>query len=171
MLGGIHTTIMSATNTLVDLVSSPLEDDNFGRLREEAASTFCSDEDWNDHNLLRKLTHTDSAIRETLRLNPVLTRLLLREVVDDKGLRLPDGHHLSKGTWIAVTSVGIHSDERFYANPERYKPFRFVERVKPNAKGSDEGVAQSSLFQSGKPQGLSTASDTYLAFGYGRHSW
>ncbi|KAL6713726.1 hypothetical protein ACLMJK_008218 [Lecanora helva] len=168
MLGGIHTTIITATNAFVDLLSSPQM--NFDRLREETASIFRSEEDWKDHDLLRELIYTDSTIRETLRLSPPLSRLLLREVAAEKGLQLPDGQRLSKGTWVAVTPVGVHSDERFYSNPEHYEPFRFVERLKPKEAAPDDEKNQSSLFPSGKPQGLSTASDTYLAFGYGRHS-
>ena len=162
---------MSATNALLDIASSPPEEAYYSRLRDEAVDTFRSPSDWNNHDLLRKLTHTDSALKETLRLHPVLTRLVLREVVDKEGLHLPDGQVLAKGTWIGVNPSGIHRDARFYHNPDRYEPFRFVAKVKHSTTKANGNDGTSSLFETGKPQGLSTVSDTYLAFSYGRHSW
>ena len=174
MLGAIPT----AANTFLDLLSSPPELGYYKSLQEEAAAIFRTEQDWADSTLLGKFSYADSAIRESLRKNPVLTRVVLREVVRKEGLDMPDGHHLPRGTWIGVPAVGIHHDERFYHEPEIHDPFRFTRVSSKEAMSShytpgefsSAGVAiKESKYR--KPQGLSTTSDTYLAFGYGRHAW
>ena len=176
---------MSGTNVLFDLLSSPPNFNYYSLLREEVEATFAKEEDWKDHANLAKLTHMDSAIRETLRMNPVLSRLTLREVISPKGLDLPSGHHLAKGTWVGIPAVSVHQDERFYHAPHIYSPFRFVKKPQTynnpetDTKGIDlsadaekkPGQTPEQKFASyRKPEMLATASDTYLAFGYGRHS-
>lgn len=170
MLGAIHTTIMTTTNTLLDLLTSPGELDYYGLLRSEAAAIFKTDIDWADPRSLSKLVYIDSTLRESLRRNPVLTRVVLREVVCKDGLDIPTGQHLHQGTWLAVPTVGVHHDERFYSQPDLYDPLRFAPKVstKPAESTTENAPAAS---HSGKAQGLSMASDTYLAWGYGRHSW
>lgn len=180
MLGAIHTTIMTATNTFLDILSSPPEFEYFDKLREEAAAVFKTEQDWLDSSSLGKLTCTDSSIRESLRKNPVLTRVVLREVVPKEGLDTPDGHHLPQGTWVGAPAVSLHHDERFYPKPHVYDPFRFAEKAPtkatandsslPDGKDSESGTTSATASKYGQ-QRLSTTSDTYLAFGYGRHSW
>ena len=170
MLGAIHTTIMTATSTFLDLLSSPSEFEYLNILRSEAAAVFKSEQDWVDPNSLGKLVHADSALRESLRKNPVLTRVVLREVVRKGGLDMPDGHHLPRGAWLGAPAVSLHHDERFYPRPDVYDPFRFVPIVSTETAGTTTTTLPTAS-QDRKPQGLSTPSDTYLAFGYGRHSW
>jgi hypothetical protein len=45
-----------------------------------------------DKTLLTRLHYADSAIRESMRLNPLFS--LTQKVVDKDGLTLPDGTHL-----------------------------------------------------------------------------
>ena len=168
MLGAIHTTIMTGTNMMLDLLSSPAENDYYAALRQEADSVFLTPSDWESHAHVMRLNLADSTLRETLRKNPVLTRSVLREVIAPDGLVFPDGQHLKKGTWVGIPSVGVHHDENIYARPQLYDPFRFV--PKPKASTDEMGNPMGPQKPS-RPEGLSTASDTYLAFGYGRHSW
>ena len=68
--------------------------------------------------------------------------------------------------------VGIHHDERFYPDHEKYEPFRFAKASKESSSdGETEDTQTEKTAQHRTLQGLSTASDSYLAFGYGRHSW
>ena len=106
----------------------------------------------------------------------------MREVVKENGVQFPDGQIVPKGAWLAIPAVGIHYDERFYPSPETYDPFRFVpdsakdaETAGPTANvlkpaGGDLAQAQEPKHR-GLSTTLSTASPTFLGFGYGRHSW
>ena len=163
---------MTATNVFLDLLSSDPDSGYHESLREEASAAFQQETDWADPAALAKLQYTDSAIRESLRLSPVLTRVVLREVVKKGGIELPDGHHVPNGAWLGAPVVGIHHDERFYPDSEKYEPFRFATAAKsPPSGGTVENIQTEKASQNRNLQGVSTASDTYLAFGYGRHSW
>ena len=178
MLGGIHTSIMTINNVLLDLLSSPSDLAYYSRLRQEADTVFAKSEDWENQASLGKLIHIDSSIRESLRRNPVMTKNILRQVIRKDGLEMPNGQKIPRGARLAVPTVRVHYDERFYPNAQLYEPFRYV----PNtAKDSAEvgPATDSKNLEEGDPttskqrkhQGLSTASETFLAFGYGRHSW
>lgn len=157
---------MTATNTFYDLLSSNPDYGYYKRLQEEAAAVFQKEQDWAEPSLLIKLQYADSTLRETLRKSPVLTKGMLREVVRREGLDLPDGLHVPKGAWLGASTVSLHHDERFYPNPGEYDPFRFTNT---QTESVDAQTDMSSKYR--KLQGLSTTSDIYLAFGYGRHSW
>lgn len=170
-LGAIHTTIMTATNTILDLVSSNTDSRFWEILREEAASVFRTKEDWADTASLPKLSLADSTIRESLRKNPILTQVDLREVMPRDGVTLPSGHHLPKGAWVGSGTVGVQHDDRFYLKPEEYDPFRFARKRADavNEVDMEKLTDKASIYR--KNQGLATTSDIYLAFGHGRHSW
>ena len=72
---------MTATNILLDLTSSNPDSKFWEQLREEAAGVFKGEDDWNNPASLQELPLAASTIRESLRRNPVLTRILLREVL------------------------------------------------------------------------------------------
>lgn len=177
MLAAVHTTMLAGTNMLLDLLSSPPECNYWVTLREEVETIILKDEDWENYSRFLKLTRIDSAIRESLRINPVGTKGGVREVISASGLDI-HGEHLLKGTWIGVPAVAVHHDERFYTNPQVYSPFRFVgkydgrDTVKKGYPSLRQTQDSREVFQQHrKPPSLSTASDIYLAFGYGRHSW
>ena len=152
-------------------MSSNPDDKFWDQLREEAAGVFKSEADWIDHASLPKLSLADSTIRETSRINPMLTKILLREVVAKDGATLPSGHQVPKGAWVAVDTVGVHHDDRFYLKPNEYQPFRFsgknedVYDVSSKANLTDKA----SIYR--KNQDLSTTSDIFLSFGHRKHSW
>ena len=230
MLGGIQTSIFTATNVFLDLLSSPADSDYYMRLREEIESGLTTGDGWESQAFASKLHCTDSAIRESLRMSPILTRTGMREVVKKGGVQFPNGQTVPQGAWLAIPAVAIHYDESFYPNSQKYDPFRFVPdtakptapntktnakpTAKPNAKGpsvegetvedetvngipvkgengtkvegeqvEDEtvngipvkGETRTKIEGEGQYRVLSTsissASPTFLAFGYGRHSW
>ena len=162
---------MTTTTVLLDLVSSNPDDRIWEQLREEAAGVFESESDWNDPASLPKLSLADSTIRESSRLNPILTKVLLREVVAKDGLTLPSGHEVPKGGWVAVCMVDVHRDDRFYPKPDEYQPFRFAKKKEDLSDESGKGnlTDKASIYR--KNQDLSTASDIFLSFGYKRNSW
>ena len=162
---------MTATNTLLDLVSSDPDARFWEQLREEAAGVFNMADDWTNPASLPRLPLADSTIRESLRENPMLTRVILREVMPKDGVMLPSGHHFPKGAWIGAGTVDLHHDDRFYPEPGKYDPFRFATKYdeKPAGVNRETLTGKASIYR--KNQGLATVSDIFLAFGYGKHAW
>ena len=131
-------------------------------IHKEAKAVFCSDRMWIDPPSLNALELADSAIRETLRLSPLLLRSNIREVVRAEGVITPDGHHVPSGTWLGVAIENVHCDIRYYDNPEIYNAFRFTTG---NAQGSTSSRPGDAVHS------LTTMSQVYLPWGYGRHAW
>lgn len=174
MLGGIHTSIVTSTNVVLDLISSPADSNFYNQIREEVDNLLSTPENWVNAAQTAKLTYTDSAVRESLRRSPVLTKNILREVIKEDGVKLPDGQWLPKGAWLAVPSAAMHFDDRFYPDAEKYNPFRFVSNKVDLDKEVLEVIDENSKWlprKVGKNQGLSNTSETFLGFGHGRHSW
>lgn len=170
-LGAIHTSLLTGTNLFLDLVSSDPNAGFWEQLRKEAAGAFQTADDWTNLASLSRLPLADSAVRESLRRNPIILKILLREVVPEDGVVLPSGHHLPKGSWLATDTVDLHYDDRFYLKPEGYDPFQFAKGPEDAlaSTNKDNLTAKASIYR--KNQSLSTTSDTYLALGFGRHAW
>lgn len=141
------------------------------QLREEADMVFKTADDWTNPASLAKLPLADSAIRESLRKNPVISRVVLRQVMPKNGITLPSGHHIPGGAWLGADTVDLHHDERFYPKPEVYDPFRFAKKPEDPLGGPKEGTLSDKASIYRKNQGLTTSSDIFLSFGYGKHSW
>ena len=95
---------------------------------------------------------------------------MVREVVARDGIDLPDdGCHLPQGTWLGVAIDRIHHDERFYTDPDIYDAFRFANDPASASFSHTNNLSTTTTQQ--KPLGLTTATDTYLPWGYGRHAW
>jgi cytochrome P450 len=160
-----------ATNILLDLLSSKPE--YYQRIREEAEMVLGGAQgrsDIADKTLLTRLHYAGSAIRESMRLNPLFT--LTHKVVDKDGLTLPDGTHIRQGCYTAIPVTEIHLDERFYPNAREYHPFRFV-RGDQGSQLENKGCDTSAPTAQGNRRSTSlvTASDTFMSFGIGRHTW
>ncbi|PZD24822.1 CypX, Cytochrome P450, partial [Pyrenophora tritici-repentis] len=165
----LDSTSVALANMLLDLLSSKPELRYYEALRQESEMAFQAEKDWDDWASVNKLRLTDSAIRETLRLNPQAVRSRQREVLQKDGLKLPDGQHLPKGSWIGFSPTDIHFDERFYPDPETYDPFRFVagnETLELEQRSISADVASKERMSS-----LMVATNkTFLSFGHGRHA-
>ncbi|CAG8918365.1 unnamed protein product [Penicillium salamii] len=166
--GAISSSSVTLTNTLLDILSSDPKLHYYQTLREEAESVFLATGDQKRPSASLGLRHMDSAIRESLRRNPILVRGLWREVVPKNGITLPDGQHLQQGAWLSVPVPGIHHDERFYPEPQAYDPFRFVPGIFLDVETAKEKNADA---ENCKPAMLTMTSDTFLPFGHARHSW
>ncbi|KAJ6026922.1 uncharacterized protein N7446_004475 [Penicillium canescens] len=165
--GAISSSSVTATNMLIDVLSSDLNLHYYRTLRSEAESVFPTTDHWARPASLLQLRHMDSTIRESLRRSPILVRGLWREVMPKDGVTLPNGQRLPQGAWLGVPVPGIHNDERYYHEPEVYAPFRFVPSSLQDrnvAKGDDTNA------ENCKPAILTMTSDTFLPFGYARHS-
>ncbi|KAL8672928.1 MAG: hypothetical protein Q9168_002634 [Polycauliona sp. 1 TL-2023] len=167
----LSSTIIQASNLLLDVLTCPTESQAYNLLHEEAARSLQCEEDWMNPAIFKRLTLCDSAIRETARYHPILIKGLTKEVVRPQGLKLPDGTHIPHGCWLGVPVLGLHNDDRFYPEPHRYDPFRYARMKQDRERSYREEQAK------GKEQPLSTRdldagqpTSTYVGFGYGKHA-
>jgi cytochrome P450 len=156
------TTGAAATNILLDILAADADLRLYETLRVEAESVFKSEADWTSPASMKKLVNMDSTIRESLRINPLQSRGLLKEVAASEGVLLPDGAHVPQGTWLGVPLQAMQLDERLDANARTYDPLRFA-RLRATACDGDSG--NKSLLDAAQP------SDQYLSFSYGRSAW
>ena len=169
---------MTSTATFIDILCSPPELGYFDAIRDEAISVFQTEEDWGKLASLHKLTRTDSALRESMRLNPLSGRGTMQQVMHKNGVTLPDGSHLPQGQWLGVSLTGINQDERYYPDPHKYNPWRFSQAreelaLKDGTFGTDSTQSVDKDKPDNKPNGsyLSTSEDRFAPFGFGKHSW
>jgi cytochrome P450 len=189
----IQSSVITITNTLLDIASSPDPQAILETMRAEILSDISSNPSqppW-DKAVLARLRHVDSAIRESMRLNGFVARGIMKTVMAPGGITLWDGTHLPKGAKVGIQAYSVHRDEDFYPNAQTYQPFRFVspphsrrpdqETDTAIASGSDTEslhlsctpskltVDSTASISSGrkKPLALVTTSPTFLAFSHG----
>ncbi|KAJ1325847.1 tenellin biosynthesis cytochrome P450 monooxygenase [Microdochium nivale] len=142
----IQSSVITMTNTIFDIVSSPERDSIMAALREDvlqAVTTNITTPVRDNNNKAQaagaepKLTWTkatvagmrrvDSAIRESMRLNGFIHRGVMKMVVAPGGVVLPDGvTRLPRGTKVGVSAHSVHRDEEIYEAAGEYRPFRFA---------------------------------------------
>jgi cytochrome P450 len=154
-------------NVIHDLLSSPPDMKVREHLYNEIANALDTSpgKGWADQDLLPRLVFLNSAIRESLRCNPVTVVAIERKVVLKEGVTLPSGQHLPKGASAGLPVVGIHSDENTYPNAAKYEPFRFCSH-KPGEE-PDEKYAATPVTSTG----VVNVTDTFLSFGAGKFAW
>ncbi|KAI0414684.1 cytochrome P450 [Xylaria grammica] len=155
----IQSSVITLTNAIFDLAASPECAETLATMREEvlreaAAAAEGQPADWTKAALSR-MTHVDSALRESLRLNGFIERGVMKMVVAPGGVTLPDGSHIPRGTKVGVSGYSIHHDEGNYPDAMRYDAFRF-------ARGQDGAVK--------RPQGLINTSEKFMGFSHGSHA-
>ncbi len=147
----IQSSVISITNTLFDIASSPQCAEYLASMREEVlaevptSSTTPPDKPsiptapsqrptpkslppWGQAALAR-MPHVDSALRESMRLNGFVARGIMKMVTAREGVTLPDGSHIPYGTKVGIQAYSIHRDDEYYPDAETYNAFRFVEKT------------------------------------------
>ena len=71
---------------------------------------------------------------------------------------LSDGTFLPAGTFVAANLTGVHHDDSYYPDADKFDGFRFS---KLRERRSEESAKHQMVF----------TSPEYLAFGLGRHAW
>jgi len=179
----LHTTTMTLTSLLFDVFSS--DPSLASILREEAELVYASNNNTWDKQSLTRLVRMDSAIRESMRLNTIGARVMIRKVVADEGLtNEEEGWTVPKGTYVTVDAWSPMHDPEVYAEPNSYDPFRFsrpreqlekemaAEAGATGATGENrDGDDRQAELLKLKNTGLITTSDKFLSFGHGRHAW
>ena len=121
----IHTTTMTSTNLLIDLLGSDHERGYLEALGSEIAEINKANSGEWSKSALAAMTRTDSALRESMRLSGFVVFGVERKVVAKAGVTLPDGTKIPYWGNIAVPAWGIHHDKDLYENPLDYDAFRF----------------------------------------------
>lgn len=143
---GIHTSSAAAIGALVNILCAGSE--VFAALRREAASVLRGSGGVWDRAAVARLALMDSTLRESLRFTAFKARGVERQVMRD--VVMPDGTLLPEGTKVGLPTTEIHVDPDFYGEPEVFHHDRFVGRAE---------------------LGMVNTTDTFLAFGHGRHAW
>lgn len=172
-LGFVYQGSFAAANTVRNILESDSKYGTIAVLRDEAKHFMAAEPDpsrlWRRQNIAR-MVFADSAARESLRLNTVPTRALVRQVMVD-GLKTGTDLPLPKGALISFVSQPMHTDPDLFPDPNNYDPFRFV-RLREADNGANSGDKnQPSTDADGtrSPHSfLSTAN--LLIFGRGRNS-
>ena len=162
----IHTTALTVTNTILDLLSSPSSPEWLEGIREEAERVLAEEGgQWTKAGLAR-CRRSDSAIRESMRVSNFMTRNLLRKVMPKEGIEnIAEGWRAPQGALIGVDMQSVQHDPEIYPDPHTYDPFRFLkqgERADASAVPSNDPGT--------KNTGLTTTSDIFLSFSHGRHA-
>ena len=156
----IHTTALSITSTIFDLVSSPYSPGWLKGIQEEAERVLAEEGGQWTKSSLARCHRSDSAIRESMRVSNFLAVNVVRKVMPAKGIEnKAEGWRAPQGALLGVDMHSIQHDPDIYPDPDTYDPFRFlklsVTADKVNATGNT---------------GLVATSDTFLTFSHGRHA-
>ena len=120
LVAGYDTTGSLLSFACYELAKNP---DIQARLRQEAEEVLNGIEDELKYEDLQKMTYLDQVLSETLRLHTPLP-LVVRVAVKDYNLPGTD-ITISKGTEVWVNAAGIHSDPKYYPEPDKFDPDRF----------------------------------------------
>ncbi|KIV86966.1 hypothetical protein PV11_02540 [Exophiala sideris] len=153
----VHTTSFIASNALLDILAAPTDQKIPEKLEAEAHEAMDNAELDSDtkvrswaRDTLPKMKYLDSALRESSRKASIIGVGVNHKVVAKGGVTTPDGTFLPEGSLVAVHSWGVHNDGDVYDDPDKYRPFRYV-----------EGSAA---------EQFTATSATYLGFGHGKHA-
>lgn len=170
----IHTTVMTAHATLLDLLSADPAEGYLDGIREEAARVWAQEESehgtWSKNGLAR-LLRTDSAIRESMRLSTFAQTLVGRKVVAREGVtNKTEGWHVPQGGILALPLHSRLHDPEVFERPMAYDAFRHSrEREAFEAKAVEERGREEGLRL--KQKGMVTTGDAHFPWGHGRHAW
>jgi cytochrome P450 len=162
----IHTSTITITNAIFDLVSAAPSLRYLEEFQKEAALVLAEDEGVWTKRGLSKMYKIDSALRESLRLHTIVTVGLVRKVVAKAGVTTPEGLHLPYGALVGIPVYGIHNDANNYTNPEVYDALRyFNQRALIDAAEGEVGA----YLKKANLSMVSTSTE-YEPFGHGRHA-
>uniref|UniRef100_T1I4Z9 Uncharacterized protein n=1 Tax=Rhodnius prolixus TaxID=13249 RepID=T1I4Z9_RHOPR len=76
------------------------------------------------YDSLKEMTYLETVMAETLRLHPP-ARLMIRTCT--KTYTLDDGNQIEKDTIIIIPNYSIQRDQKYFPDPEEFKPERFAD--------------------------------------------
>ncbi|MFK7986275.1 MAG: cytochrome P450 [Sandaracinaceae bacterium] len=117
MFAGHHTSSVTTAWTLIELCRNA---DYQSRLVNELDDVY-GDEGPTDYGSLRRILHTEHAVKEVLRLHPPLF-MLVRVAMKDFAFK---GFHIPKGSWCLISPTVSHRIPEVFAQPDRFDPDRY----------------------------------------------
>ncbi|WP_254532984.1 cytochrome P450 [Natrinema gelatinilyticum] len=118
LFAGHETTALALTYSLHALGHHPKKRQ---KLQEEVQSVMGSDPPTASE--LADLSYTEQVVTETLRLYPP-AYALFREATEVTGI---DGYRIPDGSKITLPQIHVHQDDRFYDDPEAFRPKRWTD--------------------------------------------
>lgn len=119
-VAGTETTSAAASFTLHELSQNPLL---MKRAQEDVDNTLNRHNQEVSYDSINEMKFIDLCVKETLRMYPGLP-ILNRECT--KTYNIPGTTKIiPKGTAIVISLLGIHRDEKYFPEPNRYNPDRF----------------------------------------------
>jgi len=176
----IHTTTISITNCLFDLISSDPQRGFLDGIREEAERILAEEGGAFTKAGLARCHRADSALRESMRVSNFMTRNVTRRVMPAEGLEnKTEGWRAPEGAFISTDMHSVQHDPDIYPSPNTYDAFRFsrpkeeeVSDASSHSMGGarNNGGDNESMSLELKNTGLVTTSETWLPFSHGRHA-
>lgn len=162
----IHTTALTLTNTIFDLLSSPSTPEWLEGIREEAERVLAEEGgQWTRAGIAR-CHRSDSAIRESMRVSNFMTTNVSRKVMPKEGIENKlEGWRAPQGMLIGLDMHSVQHDPEIYPDPNVYNAFRFS-KPREDADASNVHSEANGI----KNTGLANTSDTFLSFSHGRHA-
>lgn len=158
--GAMHQTSIAFTNLVLNVVSSDAKYDTIRTLRKELEDVLRRHGGRWTKMGAAEMVHTDSTIRETLRLHGS-NGFVPRSVTAVDGIVTEDGVHLPRGTIIAALQRAPHLDPENFPDPHEYDPFRFSRR--PATTTERPGKTSSNSL-------VDISLSSHMAFGFGKHA-
>ncbi|XP_056010005.1 cytochrome P450 3A14-like isoform X2 [Ostrea edulis] len=123
MVAGYETTASALTFTAYCLATNPESQD---RLLQEIDSTIGKGVP--DYDSIQKMEYLECVVKEALRICPPAQRIM-RETCEDLVIA---GYTIPKNTEITISTYALHRSPKFWTEPEKYKPERFLAVNKSN---------------------------------------
>ncbi|XP_070493746.1 probable cytochrome P450 6a14 [Chironomus tepperi] len=102
-----------------------LNQDIQDRLRDEIEEVLARYDGEMTYDGIAEMKYLDMVLNETLRRYPIIDSHLRKSV---KEFKIPNSDLvIPAGVGILIPVIGIHNDERYYENPEKFDPERFTE--------------------------------------------
>ncbi|MBA7489600.1 hypothetical protein ES702_00134 [subsurface metagenome] len=164
----IHTSTISVTNAIYDLISHPSTQQTITTLREEANAILLANNGIWTKPGISQMTKIDSALKESARVGQLSAWGFVRKVTDPNGITAPASDtFLPPGASVGVPIHMIHRNPTTYPDPNTYQPLRFAElrsQTTITATNTDSNQL--------KPSSLTyaTTSPFFQTFSHGRHA-
>ncbi|PCG95658.1 Cytochrome P450 [Penicillium occitanis (nom. inval.)] len=170
----IHTTSISITHAILNINTFEHSEEVNASLREECNRLLGENDGIWTKAALNEALRLDSTIRESMRCDDLEPFSTGRMVVHPNGIDINteagSSIHVPHGVTLCLPSHGIHRDPEFYDSPLEFRPFRFSEPRESFLRLQKEAQTDMQTALDLKTTSLVTTSDTYLAFGHGRHA-
>ena len=163
----IHTTTMTTTSLILDILSDAPEKHCFEDIVTECkASKQKYGETWSKARLA-DMKVLDSSLRESMRISGIVGKAHRRQVIDPRGVFLPDGTWVSQGAIVCVSAYSMHRDESIYSDPHQFHHDRFMPPSSSEEKEKDEEEEEK---REGRGKTAASTEPTYAGWGLGRHT-